>query len=41
MHDKYVYEVDYPDGMTEQLKANIIAKIFYHRLTLKATTIKC
>ena len=26
MHDKYLYEVEYPDGMTEQLAANIIAK---------------
>ena len=26
IHDKYVYEVDYPDGTTEQLRAKIIAK---------------
>ena len=26
MHDKSLYEVEYPDGMTEQLAANIIAE---------------
>ena len=26
MHDKYVYEFEYPDGTTKKLKANIIAK---------------
>ena len=26
MHDKYLYEVKYPYGMTEQLAANIIAE---------------
>ena len=26
MHDKSLYEVEYPDGMTEQLIANIIAE---------------
>ena len=26
MHDKYLYEVEYSDGMTEQLTANIIAE---------------
>ena len=26
MHDKYLYEVEYPDGTTEQLAANIIAE---------------
>ena len=26
MHDKSLYEVDYPDGTTEQLAANIIAE---------------
>ena len=25
MHDKYLYEVEYPDGTIEQLAANIIA----------------
>ena len=27
MHDKSLYEVEYPDGMTEKLAANIIAEI--------------
>ena len=27
MHDKSLYEVEYPDGTTEQLANNIIAKI--------------
>ena len=27
MHDKSLYEVEYPDGTTEQLAANIIAEI--------------
>ena len=26
MHDKYLYEVEYTDGTTEQLEANIIAE---------------
>ena len=26
MHDKYLYEVEYPDGMVEQLASNIIAE---------------
>ena len=26
MHDKYLYQVEYPDGMTEQLEDNIIAE---------------
>ena len=26
MHDKYLYEVEYPDGTTEQPEANIIAE---------------
>ena len=26
IHDKYLYEVEYPDGTTEQLAANIIAE---------------
>ena len=26
MHDKSLYEIEYTDGMTEQLAANIIAK---------------
>ena len=26
MHDKSLYEVEYPDGTTEQLAANIIAE---------------
>ena len=40
-HEKYVYTVKYPDGTMEQLKANIIDEKFYHKLTLKVTTIKC
>ena len=26
MHEKYLYEVEYPDGTTEQLSANILAE---------------
>ena len=26
MHDKSLYEVEYPDGITDQLAANIIAE---------------
>ena len=26
MHDKSLYEVEYPDAMTEQLESNIIAE---------------
>ena len=26
IHDKYLYEIEYPDGTTEQLAANIIAE---------------
>ena len=26
MHEKYLYEVEYPDGMTEKIAANIIAE---------------
>ena len=26
MHDNYLYEVEYPDGMAEQLEDNIIAE---------------
>ena len=26
MHDKYIYEVNYPDGTTKKLAANIIAE---------------
>ena len=40
IHDKYSYEVEYTDGTTEQLTANIIAEIFCHKLTLKVITIK-
>ena len=40
MHDKSLYEVEYPDGTTEKLAANILAEIFCHKLTLKVITIK-
>ena len=40
IHDKYLYEVEYPDGTTEKLAANIIAEIWCHKLTLKFINIK-
>ena len=40
IHDKYLYEVEYPDGTLEKLAANIIAEIWCHKLTLKVITIK-
>ena len=39
MHEKYLYEVEYPDGTLEKLAANIIAEIWCHKLTLKVITI--
>ena len=40
MHDKSLYEVEYPDGTTEKLAANILAEICCHKLILKDITIK-
>ena len=34
---KSIYEVEYPDGKMEQPTARIIAKTFYHKLSLKVS----
>ena len=40
LHDKSLYEVEYPDETTEQLADNKIAEICCHKLTLTVITIK-
>ena len=37
MHDKSMYEVNYPDGTTEQLNANIIAEGHHYQVLTEVT----
>ena len=37
MHDKYIYEVEYPYGTTLQLQDTIIAQKLNNKLTHKST----
>ena len=40
MHDKYLYEVEYPNGRTEQLAANIMAVLLMSQVESNVVTIK-